>query len=175
MAKNKDIILQEKEESPVTQVTNEILRFIGRPTEYSPDACNKIVEAAAKGAHTAGMILAAGAKSRTTYYNWQKDYPEFKEAVELANLVSQAYYENPDVIKNIPTTSWAIIMNNKFPEDYSRTGQTTTSNTTNINFNTLNLTDSQKINRIKGLLEKLNTAGKDLGQYQDAEIIYNGE
>lgn len=145
-----------------------ILRNMGQPTKYTPDACIKIIEVAANGGHTAAMILAAGAKSRTTYYAWQEEYPEFKEAVELAKLVSQAYYEDPAVIRSLPSTAWAIIVNNKFSHEYNRNIGTGTSNT-NINFNTVNLSETQKLDRIKGLLEKLNTAGKDLGDVYDAD------
>lgn len=141
---------------------------VGAPTKYTPDACQAIINAAAEGEHIHGMMIAAGANSKTTYYAWQKEHAEFKEACEYAKVVSQAFWEKLGLfgtlgkIRGFNATSWLTTMNNKFSEDYSRTG-TTQGGTTNINFNTVNLSDEQKITRIKSLMQKLAGSGINIG------------
>lgn len=141
---------------------------IGKPSDYTPAACDAVILAAAEGKHVAGMILAAGANSRTTYYEWQKKYPEFKEACDYAKIVSQSVWEDIGVkgtvgqIKNFNAASYALVMNNKFSDDYSRTG--TAAGTTNITVNTVNLSDEQKVMRLQGLAQKLTSAGISIDQ-----------
>lgn len=150
----------------ISPIQETILRSLGQPTKYTPEACVKILQIAAQGGHVSAMILAAGANSRTTFHNWQKEYPEFKEAAELAKIVSQAFYEDPAVIRSMPPTAWALLMSNKFSDDYNKAANAATTTNT-INFNTLNLDADQKMDRIKGLLEKLNSAGKAVGEVYD--------
>lgn len=153
---------------------NDILTFhYGGVIKYTPAACQAVIDVASQGGHVAAMILAAGARSKTTYYEWQKKYPEFREACEYGKLLSQEYLERIGMqgmqgeIKNFNATTWVMLMNNKFPEDYSRTGSPT-GNTT-INFNTLNLTETQKMDRINGLLQKLGSAGITVGSSDNEE------
>lgn len=144
----------------------ENIKRLGAPSKYSPELCEKIVEAAWQGAHIPGMMVAAGIKSKDTWYRWEKEYPEFKEAVEQAKLVSQAVYESigykgtTGQIKNFNATSWAMIMNNKFKDEYSRNG---TGGHTEITLNTVNLSDSEKLHKITQKLEKLKSLGIDIG------------
>jgi len=61
-------------------------------TKFSPEYAADIVEYMAKG-HT---LTAASGKfrvTRKTIYNWMEEYPEFKEAVEVAFAAGQAFKE----------------------------------------------------------------------------------
>ncbi len=134
----------------------------GAMSKYSPLVCDKIVAAAAEGAHISGMMLAAGIKSKDTWYRWIKEYPDFAEAVEYAREISLAYHEKMGhdgaygKIKNFNATAHALIMNNKFKEEYSRNGS---GPTTEITVNTINLTDSEKMEKIKQKLQFLRKTG----------------
>lgn len=146
----------------------EVLTIWGRPESYTSDACEAVIKAACKGQHMDGWALAAGARSRQTLYNWEDKHPEFKEALAFAKLVNKVYYEKLGTegtkgnVVGFNAGAWAITMNNKFSDEYNRTGQTT-ANTTNINFNTLNLSDGEKVARAKTLIYQLKVAGHELG------------
>jgi len=146
-------------------VEGEIVRP-GPESKYSPEACDKIIKIAAQGGHIPAMCLAAGCRSKDTWYRWQDEHPEFKEAVEMAKLVSQAFYESIGLkgmlgeIKDFNSTIFAMVMNNKFREDYSRgTGNNTE---VTINNNTLNLTSEQIKDRIAQTMEKLQSLGENI-------------
>ena len=138
---------------------------VGRKSKYTPEACQAVVDAAARGEHVAGMILAAGATSRQTFYNWRKEHPEFDQACKSAELISLAFYEKvgqmgiQGLIKGFNATAWIMVMNNKFKDEYSRSGS---GSNTEITVNTLNLSDSEKMQKIAQKLEKLKALGVDL-------------
>lgn len=140
----------------------------GAPSKYIPHYCNVIIEAASEGKHIPGMMLAIGIKSKDTWYRWQKEHPEFKEAVEWAEIVSQAYYESLGhegmlgKIDGFNATTYAMVMNNKFGQDYKRNG--TGGTEINITNNTLNLTPEQVTQRIAQKIEKLKSLGVDIEQ-----------
>lgn len=113
----------------------------GRPRVYSPDMCAKIIEVAAAGGHIPAMCLAIGIRSKDTWYRWKEEYPEFREAVEYAELISQAYYEEllhkagTGQVPGCNFNSIAMIMNNKFSTEYKRSAN---SASTEINIGSIN-------------------------------------
>lgn len=98
----------------------------GPKSKYNPKFCEVIKEAAAKGSHVAGMCVAIGIASEDTFFRWVREIPEFNEAYKEAQLISKAFYEEQllrgslGLVKGFNATSMAMIMNNKFPEDYKR-------------------------------------------------------
>ncbi len=138
----------------------------GPGTKYEETACLKVVEAASRGAHIPGMMLSLGVKSKDTWYRWQKEYPEFKEAVEFAKVVSQAFYEELGLagiqgkIKDFNATTFALMMNNKFGEEYKRSSSG--GGNTEITLNTVNYSSDQVNQKIAQKLEKLKSLGLDL-------------
>lgn len=138
----------------------------GPKPKYLPQYCEDIIEVAASGGHIPAMMLKIGVRSKETWYRWQKEYPEFKEAVEFANVVSQATYEElgyrglTGQIKFFNATTYAMIMNNKFGDEYKRNGSSDTE--INIVNNTLNLTPDQVNQKIAQKIEKLKSLGVDI-------------
>lgn len=136
----------------------------GRKTKYTKDVCEKIIEAAGQGAHIPGMMVAAGIASKETWYNWIERHPEFKEAVERAKVISQAVYEQigfkgtTGQIKGFNATSWAMIMNNKFGDEYKRND---TGGHTEVTINQLNLSPDQVEQKIQQKMERLKSLGID--------------
>lgn len=115
----------------------------GPVSRFDTSFCDKIIQIAAQGGHIPAMMQAIDISSKATWYKWQKDYPEFKEAVEAAELTSQAFYEQIGLkgilgeISNFNATTYALIMNNKFSSEYKRNASSSEINITN---NTVNLT-----------------------------------
>lgn len=138
---------------------NDLVVSRGRPTNYRPEMCDKIIEVAGRGGHIAEMRLSIGVYSKETWYEWKEKYPEFAEAVRIAELVSLVWWERYGrdnlTTKNFSATSYAMIMNNKFKDDYSRTG----SGNTEITINTVNLSPEQLEQKIAQKLDKLRTLG----------------
>lgn len=138
---------------------------LGAPCNYKSEYCSKILSVANIGGHIPAMMVEIGIKSKDTWYRWQREYPEFKEAVEYADIISQAFYEELGLkavqgkIKDFSATTYALLMNNKFGKDYKRNPSNTEINITN---NTLNLTSEQVQQKIAQKLEKLKSLGVDI-------------
>lgn len=137
----------------------------GPISKYNPSVCSQVLEAAKTGAHIPGMMLAIGIRSKDTWYRWQDEHPEFKEAVEYAKVISQAVWENIGLqgttgnIKNFNASSYALIMNNKFSDEYRRSG---TGSNTDITINQLSLTPEQVQQRITQVTERLKALGQEI-------------
>ena len=141
-------------------------------SKYSPEMCDKIIEVASKGGHIPAMMLAIGVKSKDTWYRWIKDHPEFKEAVEFAKISNQAFMEDIGMraivgtIPNFNSPTYALVMHNKFKEDYKR--DTGGGDHVEVTINNLNLTSEEISLKIAQKLQKLKGLGVDIGQ-QDNE------
>lgn len=135
-------------------------------SKYTPDMCQTITEIASNGGHVSEMMIALGISSKETFYRWQQEYPEFKEAYNLSKLVSQAYYERLGLkgalgeIPNFNASTYALIMNNKFSDEYKRSGSG--GSHTEITVNTLNLSPEQIESKIAQKIEKLKSLGVTL-------------
>lgn len=138
------------------------LEPVGRNTKYDSSMCDLVKAIARSGGFHAAMIMACGI-SKKTFYKWQDDYEEFKEAVEEADTISLAFQEKCLVegmlgnIKNYNFSANAMILNNKYKTLYTKSGD---GPTTEININTINLTQEQIDDKIAQKLEKLGAAGK---------------
>ena len=114
-------------------------------SKYMPWMCQKIVEIAADGGHVADMFCAIGVGSKETFYRWIQDYPEFSEAYSAAKLMSEVYYTTllrkgaEGKIKNYNFNSVAMILNNKFPDEYKRT---VSGSNTEVNIGSINSIES---------------------------------
>lgn len=134
-----------------------------RQTKYEPWMCDKILEVAEQGGHVPAMLKAIGVRSKDTFYRWLKEYPEFNEAYEASKTASQAFYEEVLLagalgkIKGYNFNSIAMVMNNKFSDEYKRnaTGSNTEINVGSIN--SIEHLDGKELDKkIKKLQEKLN-------------------
>jgi hypothetical protein len=137
----------------------------GAPALYTTNMCQQIIDIASQGGHIPAMMDAIGIKSKDTWYRWQKEYPEFKDAVNQAEIKSQAFYEHLGLkallgeIPHFSATTYALIMNNKFGNEYKRNASSTEVTITN---NTLNLTSEQVTEKIAQKMEKLKSLGVDI-------------
>lgn len=139
-----------------------------RKRKYEPWMCEKIIEVAEQGGHIPAMLKAIGVRSKDTFYRWLSEYPEFKEAYETSKIASQAFYEEILLagalgkIKGYNFNSIAMVMNNKFNDEYQRsaTGSNTQVSIGSIN-NLEGLSNDELMKRIDKSLKKMNIEVKD--------------
>lgn len=139
----------------------------GPKRKFESWMCDKIIEVAQTGGHIPAMCAAIGIRSEDTFHRWKREYPEFKEAYEEARTVSKGVYENlllQGAMGTIPHFNFnavAMIMNNKFPDEYKR-GANGSNTNTEITINQLSLTPEQVDYKISQKLEKLKSMGIEL-------------
>lgn len=61
--------------------------------KYKPEYCELVIERAKEGRSLESFSAFIGA-GRTTVYDWRQRYPEFEEAVQIAKLHQQAWWED---------------------------------------------------------------------------------
>lgn len=147
-----------------------------RKTKYDPKMCDKMIAVAEQGGHIPAILKAIGVRSKDTFYRWLRDYKEFNEAYEASKLASQAFYEEVLLagalgkIKGYNFNSIAMVMNNKFSDEYKRsaTGSNTEVNIGSIN-SIENLNSEQLDKKIQRLQEKLNLIPESIDDRQSEE------
>jgi hypothetical protein len=138
----------------------------GPKSKFELWMCEKIIEVAKQGGHVAEMCVQIGLQSESTFHEWKKTYPEFKEAYNESKLYSKALHERvgfQGMVGQLPKFNhkqWEMTMRNKFPEEYKlgTGGDVTITNT----YNQLNLADSSKDElraKVEQQLEKLRSMG----------------
>lgn len=94
----------------------------GAPTKYKPEYCDLVQEIGAEGGWVSEMAEACDV-SRTSFYDWEKARPEFKEALARAKQKSQAYYEKTGRLamfsKEFNANLWIKQMQGRFKDDYT--------------------------------------------------------
>lgn len=107
-------------------MTQEFIPKRKAATKYKKQMCEQIIEVAEQGGHVAQMCVAIGVRSRDTFYRWIKEHDDFREAYETSKLYSRAFYENlllqgaQGQVKGYNFNSVAMVMNNKFSDEYTR-------------------------------------------------------
>ena len=93
----------------------------GRPTDYSPDHCDKVVEWG-KAGKSLTWIAAELDVSRETIYEWQRVHPEFSDAITRARVKAQAVWEdygqNGMFMPGFNASAWAKSISARFPDDW---------------------------------------------------------
>lgn len=136
-------------------------------TWYEPWMGDKIKEVASQGGHVAAMCVSIGIKSKDTFYRWINEYPDFKDAYEEAKLLSLKFYEELSLrmalgdIKGDAKTL-AIILNNKFKDDYSRSANGAGTEINIGSINTIEKLSSDELDaKIKQLTKKISVIPDD--------------
>lgn len=92
---------------------------IGRPTDYTPEMGDKILELMDK-----GFSLAASASQinihRQRVYEWMERHPEFADTIRLAQVKRQYFLENRLLTADASpiVTSTIFALKNAGPEDW---------------------------------------------------------
>lgn len=96
-------------------------RPVGRPSEYDPAYCEKVVEWGAQGWSFAEMAAELGI-AKQTLYNWRELHTEFMDACLRAQTQCQRWWEREG--RTGMTSSvfngnvWAKNMSNRFQDDW---------------------------------------------------------
>ena len=98
----------------------------GRPSEYRPEYCERVVELGRLGMSVVEMASDIGVSRNTMETRWTEAHPEFREALEIARESSQAWWESMGRVnlimnKEVGTfqaSVWSRSMAARFPRDW---------------------------------------------------------
>ncbi len=65
----------------------------GRPTKYEPKYCQMAIDYMSQGKSLVGFAASINVVT-STIYEWEKNYPEFSEAIKVARQKCQEWWEN---------------------------------------------------------------------------------
>ena len=97
---------------------------VGRPTDYKPEYCDKVIELGKEGMSHAEIAAELGV-CRNTLYNWAEVHPEFLSASTRARDLAQAWFERIGRVNMVSPTPgfsaplWAKQVSCRFPADYT--------------------------------------------------------
>ena len=91
---------------------------------FKPEMCNIIIELGKQGASQKMMFAELGI-TKDVAKGWQKKYPEFADALDMALVHSQAYWER-EMLANVNNRTYnsrlaEIALRGQFPQDYKET------------------------------------------------------
>ena len=91
---------------------------------FKPEMCDELIELGKTGASQKMMFSAIGIPKHTAE-DWKKKYPEFAEALDLATVHSQAYWER-EILANVNNKGFnsrlvEIALRGQHPTDYRET------------------------------------------------------
>lgn len=101
-------------------------RLVGRPSDYDPAYCERVIELGAQGKSKAYMAAQIGV-NRQTLENWAAQHEEFLGALTHALLLSQVWWEdagqNGMAADKFNGQVWSRSMAARFPEDWRETAR----------------------------------------------------
>ena len=95
----------------------------GRPTKYTDEFCDKVIELGREGASKHEMAWALGIHY-DTFNEWQKEKPEFSDAVKRSTVIAQGWWEHKGRmatiggIEGFNATAFIFNMKNRFKNDW---------------------------------------------------------
>lgn len=98
----------------------------GRPSEYRPEYCERVIELGRLGMSVVEMASEIGVSRTTLETSWTAAHPEFLRALGLARECSQAWWESmgrSNLIMNkdagtFQASVWSRSMAARFPKDW---------------------------------------------------------
>jgi hypothetical protein len=99
---------------------------MGRPSDYLPEYCEKVIELGREGMSVVEMAAEIGCHRETLEENWPAAYPDFSEAFTRAKQLSQAWWEKQGRINLLLAPGvgtfngsvWSRSMAARFPKDW---------------------------------------------------------
>jgi len=96
-------------------------------SKYDPKYCDTVIELGLQGSSQKMMCSTIGI-NKNTLGNWQKAHPEFADAMDLALVHAQAYWERLMLVnaenKNFNTRMVEIAVRGQFQDTYRETRDT---------------------------------------------------
>ena len=106
-------------------------RPVGRPSQYDPAYCERIIELGRLGKSIEQIAAQIGVGTKTMY-NWRDEFPEFLRALEMAkeleldwweNIAQNMMVEHKDGSK-LNSAIWSRSMAARFPKKYRESTKT---------------------------------------------------
>lgn len=98
----------------------------GRPTDYDPSFCNKVLEWGSLGKSRVWMAAEIGV-CKQTLKNWEMAHPEFLDSLSRAAVLSQRWWEDAGqtgmVSDKFNNGVWTKSMSCRFPDDWRDTSR----------------------------------------------------
>ena len=95
---------------------------IGRPTDYRPEYCKRVVAMGKEGKSMAQMASVLG-QARSTLQQWGEEWPEFTAALTRARTESQRWWEDKGQdnlgADKFQSSVWRTSMQARFREEYT--------------------------------------------------------
>ena len=85
----------------------------GRPTKYKHEFCEIALEVLGQGGSRAALAARLGI-SKSNLWAWEKEHPEFLNAIERGLTASEALWESPEWHPELHPTRWKMNMTNRF-------------------------------------------------------------
>lgn len=101
----------------------------GRPTEYKPEYCQRVLDMGAEGMSITEMAGELKV-TRQTLFNWTEAHAEFFDAMQQASEISQCVWERHGRMatfsrdKDFNFQGWWINMRNRFRKDWFESSKT---------------------------------------------------
>lgn len=125
----------------------------GRPTDYDPSLCDKVIELGKLGKSYTQIAVALDV-AKKTLYNWSDEHPEFLHALERARECAQDWWENQGQLgltaDKFNAGVWNKSMSCRFPDDYMDKSRQEIDAKLRVD----NITDNELDARIASLLGK---------------------
>jgi transposase len=106
-------------------------RPVGRPSQYDPAYCERIIELGRLGKSIEQIAAQIGVGTKTMY-NWRDEFPEFLRALEMAKELELDWWEN--IAQNmmiehndgskLNSSIWSRSMAARFPKKYRESTKT---------------------------------------------------
>jgi transposase-like protein len=112
-------------------MTEEVKRPVGRPSQYDPSLCDKVIELGRLGKSVEQIAAQIGVGTKTMY-NWRDEFPEFLHALDIAkeleldwweSIAQNMMVEEKDAAK-LNSSIWSRSMAARFPKKYRESTKT---------------------------------------------------
>lgn len=106
-------------------------RPVGRPSQYDPVYCERVIELGKLGKSVEQIAAQIGVGTKTMY-NWRDEHPEFLHAMDIAKELELDWWENIAqnmMIENkegdkLNSSIWSRSMAARFPKKYRESTKT---------------------------------------------------
>lgn len=144
-------------------------RPVGRPSEYDPAYCDRVI-ALGKQGYSRAEIASDLDCSRQTLANWEKEHSEFLDALKRARDESLAWWEQQArkglTNKNFNATIWSKSVSGRFPDEpYRERVQLTGKDDGPLRHQVVDLTNlsDEELEQLERIRSKLAQPGSDQG------------
>lgn len=144
-------------------------------TEYKPEHCATVYKFMSAGLSKTQAMAQLGV-ARSTFYKWEKDHPEFKEAVDRGQVQFDAKHEELGVHGMLKTMDieyqfWRDLAKYRHEGRYSDKPVGGTTNNTQINIDNMNVLNEQSNEELLIYIKNKLEENPELQQIIEGEVV----